>query len=92
MRALLDGQRVIMDIAVDPRAFQHHQFAHIDRAAHGAREPRGFSGHAAHNLTAFALDQRGAADIAFNVAIDVQVGGGGDVALDFDIGSEDRKG
>ena len=44
------------------------------------------------DFAALALNQRGAGDIALDPAIDVEVGAGADIALDRQVGAEDRKG
>ena len=89
--ALFDRQRVVMHVAFDHRAFQDHQLAHGDRALDGAGKARGFGADRAFDAAALALHQRGAVDVAVDRAVDMQVGGGGDVALDGDVGADHRE-
>ena len=90
--ALLDGQRIVVDVAVDPRRAQHHQLARGNRTGDGTGEPRGLGGDAAFDVAAFALHERRALDVAFDPPVDVEVNGGADVALDHDIAADDREG
>ena len=55
-------------------------------------EARAVGGDRAFDAARFALHQRGADDVAFDRAVDVEVGRGLDVALDGDVGADHREG
>src|SRR6218665_2957031 len=57
LRALLDRQGFVVDIAVNPRGAQNHQFACGDLAAHGAGKAGRIGLHSADDLAGVALHQ-----------------------------------
>jgi hypothetical protein len=79
-------------VAFDPGGLEDHQFAGGDRTAYRARQARAFGADRADDFARLALDQRGAGNVAFDAAIDVQVSRGRDIALDGDVGAEHREG
>src|SRR3546814_5511401 len=66
---------------------QHHELAHGNRAFDRARKARGFCGDHAFDAALVSLDQRGTGDVAFDLAIHMEVGGGFDIALDGYVGA-----
>jgi hypothetical protein len=89
---LLDGQRIIEHVTIDLGGFENDQLARSDRTIDGSRKARAFGLHSTGDGACFALHQAGAGDIAFDRAIDVEIGRSLDIALDGDVGSENRKG
>jgi hypothetical protein len=92
LRPLLDRQRVVMHVAFDPRAAQDDQLAHGDGALDLTREARVLRLDRPFDAARFALHQRGAGDVAFDRAVDVQIGAGRNIAPDDDIRADHRKG
>jgi hypothetical protein len=92
LRALFDRERIVEDVAGDLGSLEDHEFTRGDRSLDGAGKPGGFRLDRALDRAGFALDERGAGDIAFDRAIDMQICRSGDVAGDREVRSEDREG
>ena len=80
--ARLDADRVVGDVAQDPRRRLDDDRAGRDRAFDGAGEPRLLGEDVAGDDPVRALAQRGAADVAVDAAVDLELGVGGEIAAD----------
>ena len=80
--ARLDADRLIGDVAEDPRAGLDDQGARRDRAFDRAGEPRVVGMDDAGDDALVALDELGAADVAVDAAVDMELGVGGEIAAD----------
>src|SRR3546814_908588 len=92
LAAILDRDRFIDHVAGDPRGGVDDQRLGFDRPVEQTRDLRGLGGHRALDLACLALDEVRAFQVALDLAIDVQVDAGGDIAGDDDVRSQDRKG
>src|SRR6188768_2669735 len=89
--AVLDRDGLILDIPGDPRGALDRQLAHRYRSVDRARYAGHLGFHRSADPAVRALHQVAAIDVAIDAAIDVQIGGGGDIAGDDDVGPEHRK-
>ncbi len=92
LAAVLDRDGLIDHVAGNPRGRVDDQRLGFDRPVEQPRDLRGLGGHGALDLARLALDEIGAFKVALDLAVDVQVDAGGDIAGDDDVRSEDRKG
>lgn len=83
-----DGDAVIADITGNAGAAFDDQLARADRSFDQSRQAGGAGGDMALDPAVRPLHQRGAADIALDRAIDMQVCRCGDIAGDGDIGPQ----
>ena len=70
----LDADRLVGDVAEDPRRGLDDQRARRDRAFDGAGEPRLVGVDVAGDDALGALDELGAADVAVDAAVDMELG------------------
>lgn len=92
VRAGRDGDAVVGDVAGDAGAFLDDQLAHADRALDIPRQSRGLCFDMALDVTVLPLHQGRAADVAFHAAINMKVDARANVAVDDDVGADDREG
>ena len=86
-----DRQALVKNIAGNAGAGLYYKIACLDRAIDPARKPRRFGDNLTDDHAAFALDDRTAGDVAMDLAINMQVDLGRQIAGDFNIRCDDRK-
>ena len=92
LAAIFDRDALVGHVAGDPRGGVDDQRLRLDRAVEQARDLRRFGDDRTLDLASLALDEVGAFQVAVDLAVDVQVDAGSDIAGDDDVRSEDRKG
>ena len=85
----VDRDRLIGDVAHDPRARLDEQGAHVDRAFDRAGDPRLVGIDVAGDRAGLALDELGAADVAVDAAVDMELRVGGEIAADQHFGADE---
>ena len=92
LAALFDGDVFIGDVAGDARRALYEKVPGHDRSIDEACEACDIGGDAAPDFAFRALDERGAGQVAFDLAIDMQVDRSADIAGDENVAADNRKG
>src|SRR3546814_663520 len=88
--ARLDRQAVVDDVADDPRGLRHHHRLRLDCTVDCAADANALAANVTLDMGPFADGEGGAVDVAFDVAVDLDVTVALQVAGDAQIGADDR--
>src|SRR3546814_6864841 len=92
LAAIFDRDVFVKDVAGDPRAGVDDQRLGLDRSVDEPRELRGLGRDRTLDLVRLALDEVRAFEVALDLAVDMQVDAGRDIAGDRDVRPYDREG